>query len=159
MKNGLKLISMFMIAILAFGMAGCVKASKADVKELQQHKGEMLVIISQPQGPMPMTEEQYEAATNRMSLSYEGNAYIQNPVGHKGMKIPDEEYLKIYNFCVKAVSKNKFANYKEDVDDGMTYTFTYYDTDGNEHVIYDGYCYNNKELQGIIELISKYQCD
>ena len=71
----------------------------------------------------------------------------------------DEDYIKIYKFCTKNAEKSKFAKYKEDVCDGETYTFTYYDLDGNPHVIYDGYCYNNDELQDIMNTITYYQVD
>lgn len=160
MRIATKLLSIMMTAVLAFGMAGCAKtgkAGKADIKELQKHKGDMLVIVAHPQMAMP--EEEYKNGILRMSVTYDGCANNPNPINNSYVKMPDDEYIKIYNFCVEAAEKNKFAGYKEDVCDGETYTFTYYDTEGNAHVIYDGYCYNNKDLQDIMNLISKYSLD
>ena len=160
MRTAAKLLSIVMTALMAFGMIGCSKvgtAGKADISELKKNKGDMLVIVSHPQEAM--TEEQYKAGTLRMSVTYDGCANNPNPINNSMVKMPDDEYLKIYNFCVEAAENNKFAGYKEDVCDGETYTFTYYDTEGNAHVIYDGYCYDNKELQDIMSLISKYSLD
>ena len=146
-----------MIAVLAFGMTGCVKTEKADIKQLKQIEGDMLVITGYPQ--VAMTEEMYKQAITRMRFTYKGVAYNPNPINEEGVTVPDDEYLRIYEFCKDAVAKNKFANYSENVDDGTTYKFVFYDTDGSEHVIYDGYCYDNKELREIMSLISKYQVD
>ena len=157
MKTLAKMISVLMIAVMAFGMIGCSNANKYEVKELQQHKGDMLVITGYPQEAMP--EDMYERSIIRMKLTYHGDAVNPHAVAEMGVKVTDEEYMKIYNFCEEAVAKNKFANYSENVCDGTTYKFVYYDVDGNEHVIYDGYCYDNKELCEIKRLIGKYQLD
>lgn len=160
MKNAAKLICAVMTLVLVFGMAGCFKhpaATKSDIKELKKNNGNMLVIISYPQEAM--TEEQFEAGTLRMSVSYSGYAYNPNPFNNSKVRIPDDEYLKIYNFCVESTNKNKFAEYKEDVCDGNTFSFTFIDTEGNAHVIYSGYCYDNKELLDIMGMISKYSID
>ena len=160
MKFTAKLISILMIAVMSFGMAACrmsPMASKPDINELTKNKGDMLVITAHPQ--MAMTKEQYKEGILRMSVSYEGYANNPNPINNSEVKLPEDEYLKIYNFCVDAAAKNKFAGYEERVCDGETYTFTYYDTEGTAHVLYDGYCYENKELQDIMNMISKYSLD
>ena len=160
MKTTAKIISVLLIAVMAIGMAGCNKTNKTvkpDIKELQQHKGDMLVITSYPQEAMP--REQYEKGIKRMSVCYEGVAYNPNPVNNSGVKLPNDEYMMIYNFCVDAAAKERFKDYSEQVCDGETYKFTYYDTEGNEHVIYNGYCYANEELQNIMKMISKYSLD
>ena len=117
----------------------------------------MLVITGYPQEAM--TKEMYDKAVTRWRLTYTGLAYNPNPIEEVGIKVTDEEYRRIYEFCQEAVAKNKFANYSEDVCDGTTYKFVFYDKDGKEHVIYDGYCYDNKELQEIKKLITKYQVE
>ena len=157
MKTLAKIVSVLMIAVLAFGMIGCSMADKVDIKELKQHKGDMLVITACPQGPM--TEEEFNMRSSSIRLSYSGTAYIPNPIEEQQINMPDDEYLKIYNFCRKATAENRFANYSEQVEDGTTYNFTYYDLEGNAYVIYDGYCYENKELRDIMSLITKYQVD
>ena len=156
MKTAAKIISVFMTALIAFGMTGCGK-ERPDIKELQKNKGDMLVITCCPQEAM--TEEEYENSIFKMSVTYNGYANNPNPINNSLVKMPDDEYLKIYKFCVEAVEDNKFEGYDEDVCDGETYTFTFYDTEGKAHEIYDGYCYENDELQDIMNMISKYSLD
>lgn len=157
MKILVKTISLLMIAVLAFGMIGCGKPDITDINELQSFEGDMLVITGYPQEAMPA--EMYEKAITRWRLTYKGIAYNPNPVNVQGVKMSDDDYLKIYNFCKDAIAKNKFAKYSEDICDGTTYRFVFYDTQGNEHMIYDGYCYDNKGLQEIKKLFSKYQLE
>ena len=71
-------------------------------------------------------------------------------------KMSDEDYMELYKFCKTALKTNKFAGYSEDVCDGQTYMFMYYDEDGNEQLIYDGYCYDNDELDSIVDLVTGY---
>ena len=41
----------------------------------------------------------------------------------------------------------------------MTFTFVYYDENGEAHVLYDGYCYDNKTLNKVRDIIGKYSLD
>ena len=157
MKTTVKMLSILMIAVLALCMAGCGKTDKTEINKLQQLEGDMLVITGYPQEAMP--KEMYDKAVTRWRLTYKGLAYNPNPIEEVGFKVTDDEYRRIYEFCKDAVAKNKFKNYSEDVCDGTTYKFVFYDKDGNAHVIYDGYCYDNQELREIMHLISKYQVD
>ena len=163
MKNTMKLLTVVMIAVLALSIAGCGsartgrnrKSSKIKIEEIQQNKGTMLVIRNHPQEAM--TIEDYENSCYEITISYDG--YVKLPGNLDSLKMEDEDFVKIYEFCTKNAEKSKFANYSEDVCDGETYTFTYYDTDGNPHVIYSGYCYSNKELQDILDTAYDYQLD
>ncbi len=157
MKTATKLISVLMIAVMAFEIFGC--ANKVDIEELQKNRGMMLVITIHVALSLP--EEEYKIAQehNEMSLAYDGTAYNPNHMREQGLKVTDDDYLKIYNFCVENAENNKFEDYEEQVEDGVYYTFTYYDTEGNPYVIYDGYCYNNKELQDIMSTIGWYSID
>ena len=165
-----KILTVLMIAVLALSAAGCGSAGKSgkgrktspgnkiDIEELQKNSGNMLVITRNPQEAM--TAEQYEMARFEITITYEGNITIPgNPVNQTSLKLKNEDYIKIYKFGIDNAEKSKFANYKEDVCDGDTYTFTFYDTDGNPHVIYDGYCYNNKDLQDILNITGNYYID
>ena len=136
MKTAAKFFIVLMTAALAAGMTGCGD-NKPDIRELQKNEGGIL----------------------RMSVSYDGHAYNPNSEENQYVKMTDAEYMKIYEFCVEAVEKNKFEGYKENVCDGDTYTFIYYDTEGKEHEIYSGYCYENEELQDIMYTIRKYSSD
>lgn len=158
MKNIVKLVSLIMTAVLLSGIAGC-RNNKADIKELQKNKGVMLEIRGYPQEEM--TEEDYQAACFVMvqTVYYDGTAYNADSLNTPGVKMTDEDYLKIYNFCMDNLKNNKFSNYSEDVCDGDTYKFTYYDVNGDPTVIYDGYCYGNKELQDIKATVGMYSLD
>lgn len=67
-----------------------------------------------------------------------------------------DDILSLYSFCKNAYDNGTFDDYSETILDGSTYTYTFYDKDGSEHVIYDGYCYDNPELKGVRELINSY---
>lgn len=153
MKISVKILSILMVMVMALGMASCNK-DEVDINELQKHDGVMLTITRHPQEAM--TIEDQRANTTVQKVTYDGLAYNPNPVNKNGIKMSDEDYLKIYEFCIKNVEKSKFKNYSEDVCDGDTYTFTFYDLDGNPTVIYDGYCYSNEDLQDIKKTIQKY---
>lgn len=153
MKTAAKFFIVLMTAALAAGMTGCGD-NKPDIRELQKNEGDMLVIKSFPMEAVP--EIKYENGILRMSVSYDGHAYNPNSEDNQYVKMTDAEYMKIYEFCVEASEKNKFEGYKENVCDGDTYTFIYYDTEGKEHEIYSGYCYENEELQDIMYTIRKY---
>jgi len=151
-----RIICILMAVITIIGMTACGK-SKVDIEKLKQIKGTMLTITSSSQGEM--TQEEYEKSKYEISVSYEGAAYIPNPVNSTGIMITDKDYLKIYNFCTNSVKTHKFNNYKEDVCDGTSYSFTFYDENGEAHKIYSGYIYNNKELSDIIDTITAYSVD
>ena len=169
MKIAMKLLTILMTAVLALSIAGCGsapdsgkgrsrKSTKIDIEELQKNSGLMLVIKGYPQEAM--TVEDYEKACFEITISYEGNITIPgNPVNQSSLKLKDEDYKELYKFCTGNAKKSKFADYKEEVCDGETYSFTYYDLDGNPHLIYDGYCYQNKELQKILDITANYYID
>ena len=153
MKISVKILSIIMMFVLAFCMASC-KKDDIDIKELQKNEGVMLTIIRHPQEAM--TAEDQRANTTVQEITYDGLAYNPNPVNKEGIKMSDEDYLKIYEFCINNAKKNKFKNYSEEVCDGDTYTFTFYDLEGNPTEIYDGYCYSNEVLWDIKMTIQKY---
>ena len=158
MKHIVKLLSLIMTVVLLFGTAGC-RTGKVDIKELQKNKGVMLEIQGYPQEAMP--EEEYQEACLWMvqTVYYDGTAYNSNPLNTPGIKMTHEDYLKIYYFSMDNLKNNRFSDYSEDVCDGDTYKFTYYDVNGNPTVIYEGYCYDNKELRDIMGIIGNYSLD
>ena len=157
MKTSAKLLPILMIAVMALSLFGC--SSKADISELKKNSGMMLVVTIHIAISLPEDERNYENEHNELSLAYDGTAYNPNHMREKGVGVTDKDYLKIYNFCKKNIEKNKFADYKEYYEDGVYYTFTCYDTEGNAHEIFEGCCYKNKELQDIMHTISKYSID
>jgi hypothetical protein len=67
--------------------------------------------------------------------------------------LTDEDYMTVYSFCVETVRNDTFADYYEEVCDEQTYRFLFYDEDGEEHVLYDGYIYQNDELNSILDIV------
>ena len=156
-----KLMSVFMVLVLAFAMCGCSlfatgsNRRKVNLEEVRKNRGVLLEVTSHPQGPM--TQEDVERYTNTQKVTYDGCAY--NPFNEMGVKMTDEEFLFIYEFCLDAYEKDLYKDYSEEVDDGTTFTFVYYDENGEAHVLYDGYCYENKTLSKVRNIIGKYSLD
>ena len=149
-----KLFSMILVLIMVMGMAGCGQNGSTDISELKKRDGVMLEIIGTPQETM--TDEDFHKYTTVRKVTYSGFAYNPNPVNKEGVGISDEDYLFIYKFCKNTLKNNTFKDYREDVCDGTTYAFVFYDENGERHVLYNGYCYDNKELGEISRRISKY---
>ena len=150
-----KVLLAVMMLVPAIVMSGCGKRN-VDLNEVHQIEGTLIEITQTPQGEM--TLEEFESSIYTMSVSYAGLAYVPNPM-IIGLEMKDEDFLKVYNFCLDAYEKGTYSDYKEDVCDGTTYTFTYYDENGTAHVLYSVYIYNNKKLNDIINTIAYYQVD
>ena len=133
--------------------SGLVNKSE-QLEELQSHEGTMLEIVSTVRLPV----EEGSDIENTVIVEYSGDAY-EVDTNYLNCHLSDEEYLTIYNFCVESVENDTFADYYEDVCDGITYRFTFYDEDGNAHLIYDGYIYENAELNSIIGIFGNYYID
>ena len=130
--------------------------SKPDyrIEELQEIEGTMLEITSTIRLPV----EEGTDIDNTVIVEYDGHAYEVDS-NYLNCTLSDEEYMTIYRFCVESVENNTFADYYEEVCDGVTYRFTFYDEDGEAHLIYDGYIYDNEELQSIINIFGNYYVD
>ena len=142
--------------LLALVMTGC-GGRKIDLEQIHSIDGSLLEITRTPQGEM--TLEEFESSIYTISVSYSGRAFIPNPVYTDGVEMTDEDFKKVYNFCLDAYEKDKFADYSEEVCDGSTYSFTYYDETGEPHRLYSGYIYSNKELNDIIDTVAMYSVD
>ncbi len=128
---------------------------KIDIEDLKTIEGPMLEITRTIQEPVPEDIER----DYLMTLTYSGEAINPNPVNDACARVTDEEYLTVYRFCIESITNNTYADYYEDVCDGDTYRFVFYDEDGNAHEIYDGYIYDNEELSSVVSIISSYQLD
>ena len=156
-----KIFSAVLAGIMVMSLVGTAQASSSkwfansavpaasrilSPDDIKDNKGTMLVIDCY------IVEWGYSM---EYSVTYDG--YVYTPYNY-GMQMSDSDLLCIYNFCVNA-SDGRYDKYSEDVCDGETYTYTFYDTDGDAHVLYSGYCYDNKELQNALGILSYYQCD
>ena len=122
------------------------------VGDLKRREGDMLVIESTIRAPIPDDMN----PTTEYRVTYDGYVYCDSEYSNGPAEIGDEDYMAVYGFCVNAVKTGEFSKYSEDYLDGYTCKLTYYDPDGKEHVIYDGYCYDNDDLQDIIVLVEGY---
>ncbi len=68
----------------------------------------------------------------------------------------DEEWKQLYWFSTGQIDHNDFTEYKEEADDGVSWSFVAYDTKGVKYDIYSGYCYNNAKLGQISDAVSGY---
>ncbi len=167
-----KLLCILMAATMILGMAACSKDEKKsrskdrekketeeeiDLDEIRKNKGVLLEIRSTPQGAM--TLEDFESGCYSMYVDYSGDARLPNPIEETALRMSDEDFLKIYLFCTESFEDDSFSGYSEDVCDGTTYTFIYYDLDGNAHTLYSGYIYSNEILTDIVYTVSAYQID
>ena len=165
-----KILAAVLAAVMAVSLMGCAGTGKSkshkstgggtiawlntatenNIENLKKNKGCMLEIteyVSEPQG-------EYTSY-----VTYGGGVYVSGTGANGEVSISDEDYLFIYNFCVDAYENDRFADYSEDVCDGETYKFVFYDTDGVAHTLYSGYCYDNEALQEINSRIGYYCID
>ena len=156
-----KLFIITLTVVMAIGMFGCSLLSSSpkrdiDLEQVRKIKGTMLEITYQSAGEM--TKEEFENSIYSQKVTYSG--YACNPFqAIEGVMMSDEDYLKVYEFCLDSYENGTFDDYREDVCDGSTYTFTYYDENGEAHRLYSGYIYGNEELSGIVDIIGKYSLD
>lgn len=121
-----------------------------DIERLQSLSGMMLEVTFTVSDP-------YYVGT--MKVAYNGDVSVPNPVNDYWLEMSEEDYLFIYNFCVDAYENNTYAGTSENVMDGTTYRFVYYDEDGNSHELYDGVITNNETLTAVVETIGMYSVD
>lgn len=168
-----KLIAVLMIMAMLTGAAACGKDSKKDdeteapetteteaapdIEELKTINGPMLEITSTIMADVP---EDYDIH-NTVTINYDGQIFIpHNPITESGIPISDEDYMTVYEFCIESVENDTFADYHEDdICDGTTYRFVFYDDSGEAHEIYDGYMYANEELRAILSIVGNYEMD
>lgn len=162
-----KLVSIILIAVTALSIFGCSitgerrdrdkKKERIDIEEIKDIEGDLLVITRVSAGDC--TIEQYEASRYTLRVTYSGYAYVPGSLNGEGVRMSDKDLRTIYEFCVNSYENDAFEDYSEQVCDGSTYSFVYYDEDGDAHTLYSGYCYSNKDLQNVIDIISYYCID
>ena len=162
-----RIIALVLTMVMLAGVAACGKtegnrgresgaepSENTNIVALQQIHGPMLEVVSTVRLPV----EEGADIENTVIVEYDGDAYEVDST-YLNCHLSDEEYMRIYRFCTESVENNTYADYYEDACDGITYRFTVYDEDGNAHLIYDGYIYENEELQSIIDIFGNYYVD
>lgn len=162
-----KMIAAVLAAVMAVSLMGCAGAGKSNkstggtigwlntaaatnIENLKKNDGYMLVVMEYVSDP----QEEHTSY-----VTYDGGVYVSGTGANGEVSISDEDYLFIYNFCVDAYENDKFEGYSEDVCDGETYKFVFYDTDGVAHELYSGYCDDNEALQEVNARIGFYCID
>ncbi len=124
-------------------------ATETNIENLKKNDGKMLEITSCSDA------EDIHASY----VTYGGGVYVSGSGANGELTMSDEDYMFIYKFCVDAYENDRFAGYSEDVCDGTSYKFVFYDTDGVAHELYTGYIDDNKDLQEINSRIGYYCID
>lgn len=145
-----------MAAALILSMTACT-GKNIDIEEVKKTEGTMLTIgvISSSD----MTLEENERSSRHIDVSYSGYAYNPNPVNHEGVLMTDEDYLAVYEFCLDAVESGRYKDYQEEIDDGIIYSFTFYDENAVPHNFYTGAVYGDSDLNRIRNIITSYSLD
>ena len=118
MKKVVKVVlSAVMAAVMAVGMLGCsipgIKAKRdINLEEVHKIKGTLMSITRQSAGVMSL--EEFEQSSSTISVSYAGDAYIPNPINSVGLKMSDEDFLAVYEFCLDSYENVTFNDYYED---------------------------------------------
>ncbi|MCR5292087.1 MAG: hypothetical protein K6E28_04290 [Eubacterium sp.] len=154
-------LALFFSFALGFFFGTCsVKMKDVKVQESLQdelHSGQGLLLKISNQSSMSESFGQGPDVFSVMSVEYSGYTYLTDASHHNDVvKMSDDDLLFLYSFCKEANENGTFDDYSEVILDGATFTYIFYDRDGAEHVIYDGYCYSNPELIKVRELIYSY---
>ena len=164
-----RVIALFMSVVMVLSLAACGSAeggresrgsrdsreeniSDKEIEALRANEGPMLEITCTIQAPIPDDMDR----DSTLVLGYNGMIMNPDEYGQNKGPVSDEDYMTIYEFCIDAVENDTYADYYEDVCDGQTYRFVFTDEDGDAHVIYDGYIYDNRELNFVHDLINNY---
>ncbi|MBO7450858.1 MAG: hypothetical protein J6U54_10870 [Clostridiales bacterium] len=70
--------------------------------------------------------------------------------------ISDDDLKTIYDFAYDAYANDTYKDYNEDASDGESWSFSYFDQEGDEYAIYSGYTYGNESMIEIEEILHKY---
>ena len=155
-----KLFAVLLMVSILLRTVACGKAEKpgrrtdshaadesiVDIGELRTYEGPMFELTSTVRAPVPDDFDRDYTVTIYYDASLVSDDYYLPQISNR-------YYMTIYRFCVNSLEEDTFADYYEEVDDGQTYRFTFYDEEGTPHVIYDGYTYDNAELSAIIDLV------
>ena len=81
---------------------------------------------------------------------------ISEPELIKTVEVDDYDFRQILEFCLWSKKDNPFKDYSEDnVCDGETWAFTYYDGESEPFLIYDGYIYSNWDMTSFSEILAQ----
>lgn len=168
MKKGLtaflaNLLIVSLACSLGLGITGCgSKASDIDISKLQSRDGLMFDVQAIYNGPMDWSDDD-RITDVTYSVYWDGSVTRTDHHAVSGNKVSgrttvnSEDYLKIYNFAEDAYKNKTFKTYIETgIVDGSEYCFTYYPDGSKGTSLYGGYCYSNKMLMEMVDLVTDY---
>lgn len=168
MKKGLtafltSLMIFSLVFTLCLGITGCgSKVSNVDISELQSREGLMFEVQSIINGPIDWSDDDRITGVT-YSVYWDGSVTRTDHHAVSGNKVSgrttvnSEDYLKIYKFAEDAYKNKTFRLYVETgVVDGSEYSFTYYPDGSKGTCLYGGYCYSNKALMDMVDLVTDY---
>lgn len=148
-----------LIALL-FSLCLLVSCFKIDYDKLRSREGIMMYVGS------TSYELQYEGSNDCVGVGYriDWNGNVIRTVGYQITDtlydyavFSDEDYKTLYEFAESSRKKDPFKEYSEIVYDGWIWEFEYYySEDEDPFEIYKGYCYNQEDLQKILEMLHSY---
>ncbi len=178
-----KIVSVLLMTTLLLGLSACNKTSdkdksvrtkstdKVETKEtdgtkgtivtddLKQQSGLMFSARNGNSGETCKTDDYW--SYTRYEVSYDGTltcvvSYNLSGIASESVGLSDADYMKIYDFAYNAYVDDLYSDYKEDACDGESWSFTYYDSDEESHVLYSGYTYGNDEMREIQDILESY---
>ena len=169
-KSLSSLMILSVMASFCLMFSGCTKiapdgkrGTDGDLQMLQSREGVMFVLSSEVIGPIDWyNDDRIMGAT--YTVNWDGTVtktihYLSSGDIEAGKAVlSDNDYMKIYSFAEKAYHNDSYRNYHEDdVCDGSMYSFVFYPEDSDKEVhLFSGYCYSNKKLWSIVELLYSY---
>ena len=172
-----RLLSVLLIATFVFGAAACtakndVKKNKSrskkeksveddiDFDELKKNDGIMFSASNGTWGLVCDAEDYW--SSNRYVVYYDGTLEVTMTYHLSGSStitttLSDDDYEAIYEFAYDAYENDTYEDYEEIACDGDYWSFSYYDTDEEEHELYYGYAYSNKAMLEIEEILEAYK--
>ena len=130
--------------------------------DIDKGEGPMLVISSTIEGPIDYYDEDRMLGVT-YTIDWNGTItkrtqyMTAGDVVEGSVSLSPADFHKFYAFAENAYKKDPYKDYSENVVDGSTYGFRYYPAESAEEVLlYGGYCYDNEELWGMVELARSY---
>lgn len=137
-----------------------VSCSAFDYDKLRSRDGLMMYVGSTSYAL------QYEGSNDCTGIGYriEWNGKITRTVGYQITDtlydyavLNEEDYKTLYEFAELSRKKDPFKDYSERVYDGWIWEFEYYySEDKDPFEIYKGYCYNQEDLQKVLDMLESY---
>lgn len=148
--------------LIAFLLSLCllVSCSAFDYDKLRSKEGIMMYVGSTSYAPL------YEGSNDCIGIGYriEWNGNITRTVVYQITDtlydyavLNEDDYRTLYEFAELSRKKDPFKDYSERVCDGWIWEFEYYfSTDKDPFEIYEGYCYEQEDLQKVLDMLDSY---